>query len=151
MKIESKNFSDTEFIPQRFSCEGEDINPELKISGIPEKTKALALIVDDPDAPSGIFNHWILWNIPVKEREKIIEENSVPGLRGMNGFGKLDYGGPCPPSGTHRYYFRVYALKEKLDLGEGNSRQELKKAMQEKIIEQSELMGKYQKKNNKIK
>src|SRR2546430_2593925 len=102
LAVKSIAFSQGGHIPPKYSCEGEDVNPPLEISGIPEKAKALALIMEDHDAPSGIFDHWLVWNIPPNEP---IDENSIPGISGRNSFGKDGYGGPCPPSGSHRYFF----------------------------------------------
>ena len=107
LKLTSPAFANNQMIPQKYSCKGEDINPPLKIEGVPKNTKSLLLIVDDPDAPVGNWNHWIVWNIPPET--SVIGENSVPqnAVLGMNDFRKLDYGGPCPPSGTHRYFFKI--------------------------------------------
>ncbi len=109
MQITSSAFKDREAIPMNYTADGEDISPPLSIRDVPEGTKSLALIVDDPDAPMGTWDHWIVFNIPSDTRE--IAEGSAPeGIRGMNDFGKLEYGGPAPPSGTHRYKFKIYAL-----------------------------------------
>lgn len=144
MIVSSSVFSEGSLIPSKYSCDGEDKNPELTIKDIPEGTKFLALIVDDPDAPGGTWTHWTVWNIPVTGNEMKLEENSVPGVQGTNDFGKLNYGGPCPPSGTHRYFFKVYALDSELDLAEGASVSELYKALNEiKPLGQGALMGKY--------
>ena len=142
MKITSPNFKDNELIPKKFTCEGEDVNPALIIEGIPEEAKSLALIVDDPDAPMGTWVHWVVYDIPVVDR---IEENSIPGKQGINDFGKRDYGGPCPPSGTHRYFFKIYALDEMLNLKEGVSKRELERIIQGHILEKAELIGLYKK------
>jgi Raf kinase inhibitor-like YbhB/YbcL family protein len=145
LKIDSPVFENEELIPSRYTCEGEDINPPLTIGDIPEGTKSLALIMEDPDAPNGTFDHWLEWNIPVINT---INENSNPGISGVNGFGKTGYGGPCPPSGTHRYFFRVYALDAKLDLEAGAEKKLLLEAIDEHILAMGEIMAKYQKKNN---
>jgi len=142
MKLTSKEFKHNGLIPAKFSCQGEDINPELIIDAIPKEAQSLALIVDDPDAPMGMWVHWVVYDIPVIPR---IEENSIPGKQGINDFGRKDYGGPCPPSGTHRYFFKIYALDEKLNLAEGINKQELEKAMQEHILDKAELIGLYKK------
>jgi hypothetical protein len=141
MIILSSAFSDSDSIPEKYSCDGQDVNPELTLEAIPEGTVSLALIVDDPDAPNGDWVHWVLYDMPVLAR---IEENSIPGTQGMNSFGKLDYGGPCPPSGTHRYFFRLYALNTTLGLPEGVDKKGLKEKMEGHIIEYAELMGTYQ-------
>ncbi len=140
MKLTSPEFEQEGKIPEIYTCDGKDINPELHISEIPGSAKSLALIVDDPDAPSGTFVHWVMFNIPPGEK---IAENSAPGKQGSNNFGKTAYGGPCPPSGTHRYYFKLYALDTELDLAEGSSKQELLDAMEGHIVEEAELMGTY--------
>ena len=142
MKLTSPEFSNNDFIPKKFTCEGEDINPALIIAGVPANTKSLALIVDDPDAPMGIWVHWVVYNIPKISR---IDENNIPGKQGMNDFGRQDYGGPCPPSGTHRYFFKIYALDSELNLKAGLSKKELEKAMQGHILDKAELIGLYKK------
>ena len=122
LKIRSVAFSHGGYIPPRYTCEGEDVNPPLEISDIPENTKSLALIVEDPDAPRGTYDHWIVWNIPPHEA---IKENSHPGISGRNSFGNRGYGGPCPPSGSHRYFFKVYALDSNLDIQPGSDKKNL--------------------------
>ena len=107
---------------------------------MPEETRSLALIVDDPDAPGGTFVHWVVWNIPPKNK---IEEDSIPGRQGTNSFNKKDYGGPCPPSGMHRYFFKVYALDTKLDQPEGAGKQDVEKAMAGHVLAYGELIGLY--------
>jgi len=130
-------------IPAKFTCDGANESPELKISGVPREAKSLVLIVDDPDAPHGLFTHWMVWNIDPKTTD--IAGNSAPagGLQGANDFGKRNYGGPCPPSGTHRYFFRIFALDTKLDLKAGARRAELDAAMGNHIVAKGELMGRY--------
>ena len=140
MKITSPDFENNNFIPRKFTCDGDDVNPGLVIEGIPEKAKSLVLIVEDPDASSGIWVHWVVYDIPVTGR---IGENSVPGKQGMTDSGKKAYHGPCPPFGTHRYFFRVYALDTALNLKEGVKKPDVEKAMQGHILEKSELMGLY--------
>lgn len=142
MKITSPEFEDNQFIPKKFTCEGEDITPTLIIEDIPKEAKSLALIVDDPDAPMGTWVHWVVFDIPIINR---IEENSIPGKQGINDFGKKDYGGPCPPSGTHRYFFKIYALDKMLNLKEGISKAALEKTMQGHILDKAELIGLYKK------
>ncbi|MCQ9207957.1 MAG: YbhB/YbcL family Raf kinase inhibitor-like protein [Omnitrophica bacterium] len=142
MKISSKEFKHNQSIPAKFTCQGEDINPSLKIEDIPKGAETLALIVDDPDAPMGTWVHWVVFDIPLTGE---IEENSIPGKQGNNNFGRKDYGGPCPPSGTHRYFFKLYALDQKLDLAEGITKEQLEQAMQGHILEQAELIGLYRK------
>ena len=142
LKLISTVFSHNGHIPPKYTCEGENINPSLIVENIPDGTKTLALIVEDPDAPRGVFTHWIVWNISPNEA---IAEKSNPGMSGTNSFGKTGYGGPCPPSGEHRYFFRVFALDDELDLLSGSTKEELLDAMKEHIISSAELMGVYQK------
>lgn len=142
MKVRSPEFESSGFIPMRFTCQGEDVNPALIVEGIPAQAKSIALIVDDPDAPMGTWVHWVVYDIPVVSR---IEENSIPGKQGMNDFGRKDYGGPCPPSGTHRYFFKVYALDKELGLKEAVDKRGLEKAMQGSILDKAELVGLYKK------
>ena len=143
IKVTSSVFQAEGAIPSKFSCDGENINPPLMISGVGENVKSLVLIVDDPDAPAGTWTHWLVWNIDPKTKE--IKENSVPrgAVLGKTDFGETKYGGPCPPSGTHRYFFRVYALDTVLTLSQGASRKDLESAMAGHFIDQGELMGRY--------
>jgi len=140
MKITSPAFSNHGMIPKKYTCDGENINPPLNFDDFPEEIKELALIVDDPDAPGKTWVHWVLYNMQVILR---IDENSIPATQGMNDFGKKNYGGPCPPSGQHRYYFKLYALDKKLELDEGITKARLEKAMDGHILEQAELVGLY--------
>ncbi len=128
-------------IPDRFTCKGANHNPPLQFEGIPKDAKSLVLIVDDPDAPGGLFNHWLVWNIDPATRK--IAEGSAPAgaAQGTNDFGKLGYGGPCPPSGTHRYYFRLFALDQKLDLAPGAKREALDRVLKSHVIAGGELMA----------
>lgn len=142
MKILSPEFENNGFIPKKFTCQGEDVSPALIIEDIPKEAKSLVLIVDDPDAPMGTWVHWVVFDIPPTNR---IEENSIPGKQGRNNAGRKDYGGPCPPSGTHRYFFKLYALDKILNLAEGIVKQELEKAMEGHILGQAELIGLYKK------
>jgi len=143
MHVSSPAFTPNGIIPVIFTCEGEDINPALHIENIPAAAKELALVVTDPDAPGGVFTHWVVYNIPVTET---IAENSVPGKQGLNDFGKFDYGGPCPPRGAHRYIFTVYALDASISLPEGVHKKKLETAMKGHSIAQEELVGYYQRK-----
>ena len=133
-------------IPARYTCEGDDASPALEWSGVPASAAGLALIVDDPDAPVGLFTHWLMWNIDPKTTE--IAENSVPkgAVQGTNDFPGNGYDGPQPPSGTHRYYFKVFALDRTLDLKSGAKRREIDAAMRGHVIAQGQLMGRYSKK-----
>jgi Raf kinase inhibitor-like YbhB/YbcL family protein len=142
LRVRSVAFSHGGHIPPKYTCEGENINPPLEVSGMPEKTKSLALIVEDHDAPQGIYDHWVVWNIPPNAA---IDENSVPGISGKNSFGNTGYGGPCPPSGSHRYFFKVFALDSELDLGPGSDKNILEKAMKDHVLATGELMALYQK------
>ena len=139
IKVFSSAFESNGTIPRKYTCKGENVNPPLKFEGIPEEAESLVLILDDPDAPMKTFTHWIVWNIePIAK----IEEDSIPGVEGINDFRKIGYGGPCPPSGTHRYFFRVYALDKQLELKAGAGRKELESDMTGHIIAEGELMGK---------
>jgi hypothetical protein len=138
--ITSPAFENNSFIPSKYTCDGANVNPALKIEGMPEGTQSLTLIVDDPDAPTGTWDHWIVCDIPPIER---IEENSVPGTEGLNDFRKHSYGGPCPPSGTHRYFFKVYALDTKLALHPNSRKKDVEKAMEGHILAKGEIIGLY--------
>ena len=142
MKISSSAFSGDGNIPSKFTCDGADTSPPLQIEGAPEAAKTLVLIVDDPDAPSGLFTHWLVWNVDPKTIS-VGEGNAPSGVQGRNDFGKTGYGGPCPPSGTHRYYFKAYALDSQLSLAAGANRKQLEAAMKGHVIGQGELMGRY--------
>ena len=138
--VASSAFNEGGLIPSQFTCDGENINPPIDIKDIPGEAKCLALIVDDPDAPRGDWVHWLVWNIPVTHH---ISENKVHGIQGQNDFKQQDYRGPCPPSGTHRYFFKVYALDALLELSDTAGKQQLEKAMSEHIIGFGELVGLY--------
>ena len=146
MKITSPSFKDKEKMPARYTYDGEDISPSLEIAGMPEGTKSLALIVDDPDAPMKTWVHWVVYDIPPSGH---ISEESIPGKQGINDSGGKDYHGPCPPSGTHRYYFKLYALDKILGLGDGISKADLERAMQGHILDKAELIGTYMRSSNK--
>jgi Raf kinase inhibitor-like YbhB/YbcL family protein len=149
MLIESV-FESQQPIPAKYTCDGENVSPPLRLLQIPQGAKSLVLIVDDPDAPHGTFVHWIVWNLPphLKEIAEGAEEFSQftpPPLQGTNGFKKAYYQGPCPPPGkAHHYHFKLYALNGQLTLPEGSTKQEVEKAMQGLIIEKAELVGTYQ-------
>jgi Raf kinase inhibitor-like YbhB/YbcL family protein len=144
LNISSPSFKQEGLIPRTYTCEGSNVNPPLVIESIPEETLSLALIMDDPDAPGGTFDHWVVWNIPPV---KSIPENSNPGLEGMNSMGELGYTGPCPPSGTHRYFFKVYAVDVLLDTQKGATKEKVEFALQDHTIAYGELIGLYKKKN----
>jgi Raf kinase inhibitor-like YbhB/YbcL family protein len=143
MKITTTAFQQGGNIPSKFTCDGADANPPLRFEGVPAEAKSLALIVDDADAPGGLFTHWLVWNID--PTTTTVEENSAPanGIQGKNDFGKSGYGGPCPPSGTHRYFFKIFALDRQLDLAAGSKRAQLDAQMRGHIMAQGELMGRY--------
>jgi Raf kinase inhibitor-like YbhB/YbcL family protein len=143
LKISSAVFENNGNIPQKYTCDGKDVNPPLKIENVPPAAKSLVLIVDDPDAPMGMWVHWVVWNIDPKMGE--IKENTVPkgALQGINDFRKHDYGGPCPPSGTHRYFFKLYALDSLLNLSTNSRKTDIEKAMKGHIIAQAEIIGLY--------
>lgn len=147
--IESRSFEDGGIIPSKYTCDGVNISPQLSWSCSVEDVKTYAVIVEDPDAPSGNFTHWIVYNIP--SRINTLLENSTPAknvpdevLMGTNDFGRIGYGGPCPPSGTHRYFFRIYGLSTAVHLDSGATLKDVMKKMEGHIIARGELMGKYQ-------
>lgn len=146
MKITSSAFLDNDKIPPKYTCDSENINPALTFSEVPKEAQSLALIMDDPDAPHGIFTHWLIFNMPPATIQ--ILENSVPenSLLGTTDFGKAQYGGPCPPSGTHRYFFKLYALGSILEIPEGSERKEIEKAMEGHILDSAQIVGLYSKK-----
>ncbi len=143
MKIKSV-FENNEKIPEKYTCQGQDINPPLFFEDIPENTVSLVMIMDDPDAPMGTWDHWILFNMPVIGK---INENSTPENTkiGKNSWEKTEYGGPCPPYGTHRYFFKLYALDTNLNLENGASKKQIEEAMQGHVIARAELIGLYEK------
>ena len=144
LSLTSTAFEDGAAIPRLYSCEGEDLSPPLAWSEAPEEAKSLALIVDDPDAPSGTFVHWLAWGIDPRSGG-LPEGESAPS-EGTGGFGESGYRGPCPPPGhgPHRYFFRLYALDQQLDLAPGASREELEGAMQGHVLAGAELVGTYE-------
>ena len=142
MALTSPVFNEGEEIPVKFSCDGEDISPELDWFGIPEGTVSLALIMDDPDAPVGIWVHWVVYNMPM-DLSGLREGMTGVGIDGTNSWNETGYGGPCPPSGTHRYFFTLYALDINLDLDPGATKEALLAAMEGHILGQAELMGTY--------
>ena len=148
MKLESSAFSPNGMIPRKYTCDNQDISPPLNWNTPPVETQSLALICDDPDAPMGIFVHWVLYDLPpeIQQLPEAIptEANLENGaVQGKNDFGKLGYGGPCPPSGTHRYFFKLYALDKKLDLPPGATKDQLISAMNGHILAAAELIGQY--------
>lgn len=151
LEIKSPAFSEGAMIPSKYTCEGQDVSPPLEIHGVPEQAKSLALISDDPDAPRGTWVHWVLYDWPA-DRPTIPE--NVPKIgqlpngakQGTNDFRRLGYGGPCPPSGTHRYFFRVYALDQPVGKGAGLTKTELLEAIRGHVLAEGQLMGRYARK-----
>lgn len=142
MYIESSAFRRNEKLPALYTCDGKGINPPLQFSGIPAGAKSLALVFDDPDATIGTFDHWIVWNIPVETKD-IAEGQIPPGVVGTNSYGKQNYGEPCPPTGEHRYTFKLYALDVVLELSAQSQKADLEKAMKGHILDSAELIGLY--------
>ena len=144
MKLKSTAFEQNQFIPRKYTCEGEDINPPLQFERIPENAKSLVLIVDDPDAPGGDWVHWVVFNIDPSV--SLIKENEVPkgAVQGINDFNKCSYGGPCPPSGVHHYYFKAYALDKLLELDKDLKKSDVLAEMEGHILEKAELIGLYE-------
>jgi len=142
LAITSPSFEHEGLIPREHSCEGSGKSPELNIGGLPLDTKSLAIIVEDPDAPGGIFTHWLTWNIPPAET---IQAGAKPGQEAKNSKGTMGYTPPCPPSGVHRYYFKVYALDTLLDMRKSYDKASLELAIDKHAIAYGELMGRYQK------
>lgn len=146
--LESSAFKEGGDIPKQYGCKGADISPPLEWSGVPADAKSLALIVDDPDAPMGTWVHWVIFNIPANSTglpEDVKPTNSLPdgATQGKNDFRNIGYGGPCPPGGTHRYFFKLYALDTLLQLKAGISKPDLLNAMKGHIVAEGQLMGRY--------
>jgi len=143
MKISSPAFAENSKIPKRYTCDGENTSPPLTVADVPEGAASLALIVDDPDAPGGNWVHWVVWRIDVGTRE--IKAGSLPAgaMQGVNSFGKNYYGGPCPPSGSHRYFFKLYALDRDLNLDPGATKTDLERAMKGHVVAEARTMGRY--------
>lgn len=144
MKITSPAFKENQPIPVRYTCDGNNINPPLIFEDLPKQAKSLTLVVDDPDAPVGIWTHWVLYDIPPNVKE--IKENSSAGLEGLTSSGNHGYGGPCPPSGTHHYRFKLFALDKTLGMAGFPDRKTVEAAMTGHIILQSNLIGLYSRK-----
>lgn len=146
LTVQSLDFENNNLIPKEFTCQGNDLqSPSLQLSAIPKNTKALALIVDDPDASNGDWVHWVIFNMPASTTS--LSSNNIPNgaINGRNSWGSQGYRGPCPPAGKHRYFFKLYALDSDLQLDSNANKQELLQAMQGHILEQGELIGLYQK------
>ena len=146
--LESSAFENNASIPKLYTCKGKNISPPLSWANIPKDTKSLALLVDDPDAPSGSWTHWIMYNIPptskgLKENVLPVEEFAHTAKQGLNDFQTIGYGGPCPPSGTHRYFFKLYALNNKINIEGTATKESLLKSIEGHALEKVELVGKY--------
>ena len=146
--ITSSAFSEGQAIPTRYTCDGPDVSPDLAWSGVPAAAASLALICDDPDAPMGTWVHWVMFNIPADAKGLTTETPPDAALEngachGINDFRKLGYGGPCPPGGTHRYFFKLYALDIRLELDSGITKDRLLEAMEGHILAEGQLMGTY--------
>lgn len=151
MKLICPAFEAGGMIPKQYTCDGQDISPPLNWSDVPSGAKSLALIADDPDAPMGTWVHWVAWNIPVAARtleENVPKRETLPNgvKQGTSDFRRVGYGGPCPPSGTHRYFFKLYALDTTFNLPPSTTKKDLEKAMQSHVLAQAEVMGKYSRK-----
>ncbi len=149
LDVTSSAFEEGGAIPARYTCDGLDISPPLSWSPVPSGTQSLALIAEDPDAPRGAFAHWVIYNLPPDTRrlpEDVPNRQTLPGgaLQGMNGAGSIGYTGPCPPGGTHRYFFKVYALDTELDLGAGATKEDVVRAMEGHVLAEGRLLGTYQ-------
>ena len=143
MEIESPVFKNNKLIPSKYTCDGENVNPPLLIGDVPENAKSLVLIVDDPDASRGTWVHWTVWNIGPHIKE--IKENSCPqnAVEGITDFGRPGYGGPCPPSGTHRYFFKLFALNTTLDIDTSTEAADLEREIEDNILAKAQLVGLY--------
>lgn len=147
MQLRSTDFTGGSYIPAKFTCEGENVSPSFEIAGVPERTTCLVFIMDDPDAPGGTFTHWIMWNMSFRTRKFSSRHLPNSAIQGTNSAGSVGYIGPCPPSGTHRYFFRLYALDIPLDLEPTATVDKLTAAMTGHIVAQDELVGLYSKRN----
>jgi len=148
LKLTSTAFKENEAIPRGYTCDGANVSPPLEWSGVPKSAKTIAIIAEDPDAPSGTWVHWVLYNLSADglgliENTPQTETLQGSGVQGKNDFDKIGYGGPCPPSGTHRYFFKFYALDSELPLKPGATKAEVEKAMEGHIVGQAQLMGTY--------
>ena len=150
MEITSPAFTNNARIPSRYTCQGEDISPPLRVEGVPDGARSLVLLVDDPDAPDPdapkmVWDHWVVWNIPPETT--LIDEGGLPAgsLEGRNSWRRNDYGGPCPPVGTHRYFFKLYALDTTLDLPASATKADVEAAIEASVLDQAQLIGLYSK------
>lgn len=148
IKLTSTAFKEGQAIPRTYTCDGVNVSPPLEWGRVPKPAKTIAIIADDPDAPAGTWVHWVLYNLPADnigfvENLPATEKLVAGGFQGKNDFDKIGYGGPCPPSGTHRYFFKIYALDLELPLKAGATKAEVEKAMEGHIVSQGQLMGTY--------
>jgi len=148
IKITSSAFEDGGMIPPKYTCDGDDVSPPLQWDAVPEGTKSIALISDDPDAPMGTWVHWVLFGLPPDTRqlpENVPPDETLPSgaKQGTSDFGRIGYGGPCPPSGTHRYFFKIYSLDTEIDLPPGATKRQLLQTIEGHILAQGQLIGKY--------
>jgi Raf kinase inhibitor-like YbhB/YbcL family protein len=148
IKVTSSAFAEGGLIPPKYTCDGDDVSPPLTWESVPDGAKSVALVCDDPDAPMGTFVHWVLYNLPAGVRElseSVPTDATLPSgaKQGISGFGRPGYGGPCPPGGTHRYFFKLYALDTLVELPSGARKADLLGAMKGHILAQGQLMGKY--------
>jgi len=149
INVTSSAFKEGGMIPSKYTCDGEDISPDIAWAGIPAGAKSIALIGDDPDAPRGTWVHWVIYNIPPDSKglpeavppDRLLGDGS---MQGMNDSNQTGFGGPCPPGGVHRYFFKVYALDTKLSLGPGATKKDLEGAMRDHVLARGQLMGRYQ-------
>jgi Raf kinase inhibitor-like YbhB/YbcL family protein len=157
MELSTPAFDEGEMIPPRYTCDGVDVNPELNITGVPADAETLVLLVDDPDIPEfaaekigkPVWDHWVLFNID-PEIDTIEEDNAPPDtVEGVNSTGEVGYQGPCPPDGEHRYFFKLYALDTAINLGQGCTKQDVEHAMNSHILEETELVGRYNRPKNR--
>lgn len=150
-QLTSRAFKEGEMIPAHYTVDGEDVSPPLEWKDPPPGTKSFALTCDDPDAPGGTFTHWVIFNIPPNlfhfpEAYPVLKTQPNGTKQGTNDFGNIGYGGPAPPSGAHRYYFKIYAVSTVLEMAEGSKKAALERALQRRILGEAQLMGKYQRK-----
>lgn len=143
LNVTSPDFEHEGEIPSKFTCDGEDINPAFQIDGIPSRAKSIVVMMEDPDSRSSTMNYWLLWNV---KPTGIIEAATTAGVKGTNSMGKTSYLGPCPNAGTHRYFFKVYALDTMLEIPEDSNKWTVQKAMEDHVLASGELMGWYRRK-----
>lgn len=148
MQLISSAFEDNGFIPQKYTCEGKNISPPLLVAQLPETTQSIALVVSDPDAPSVDFVHWLVWNIDPAHAETAEGDVFLGAVEGLNGFGRIGWGGPCPPFGAHRYVFEAYALDSMLELSAPSTKTDLLGMLNGRIVDKAQLIGLYELQNS---